>query len=106
MNTFAKLKSGAWGVRLTGADASAAAGDAVAVTKRDGTTSTVVVAQVVWAGADATLVTIGGQNHSHSDNNSATYRAGGRCGCDQDCCRPRCRCDAHCNCRGGNIYDC
>ena len=27
------------------------------------------------------------------------------CDCDMDCCRP-CRCESHCNCRGGNIYDC
>ena len=27
------------------------------------------------------------------------------CNCDMDCCSP-CECDARCNCRGGNIYDC
>lgn len=30
----------------------------------------------------------------------------GGCECDSDCCRPYCRCDSHCNCQGGNIYDC
>jgi hypothetical protein len=28
------------------------------------------------------------------------------CTCTGDCCRPRCHCDSHCNCRGGPIYDC
>lgn len=35
---------------------------------------------------------------------SSRRRSGCSCG-DGDCCRP-CRCDSHCNCRGGNIYDC
>jgi|SRR5580700_6518147 hypothetical protein len=31
-----------------------------------------------------------------------------RNGCECDCqdCNGHCRCDSHCNCRGGNIYDC
>lgn len=30
----------------------------------------------------------------------------GSCGCDCGECSPVCRCEAHCNCRGGNVYDC
>ena len=37
----------------------------------------------------------------------APYRKRGRgCTCTQDCCAHGCECDSHCNCRGGNIYDC
>jgi hypothetical protein len=37
-------------------------------------------------------------NHPHAPRRTCT--------CTGDCCRPRCRCESHCNCRGGNIYDC
>jgi hypothetical protein len=33
-------------------------------------------------------------------------RSGSGCDCPEVCCVPRCSCEAHCNCRGGNIYDC
>ncbi len=28
------------------------------------------------------------------------------CTCDGTCCARRCSCESHCNCRGGNIFDC
>ena len=28
------------------------------------------------------------------------------CSCEDDCCIPYCRCESHCNCNGGPIYDC
>ncbi len=39
---------------------------------------------------------------------SRKSRGRGGCECPEDCCRSgrACRCDAECNCRGGNIYDC
>lgn len=37
---------------------------------------------------------------------SRSYSSRGRgCGCDCGDCDP-CRCESHCNCRGGNVYDC
>lgn len=48
--TFTKLRSGAWGLRVTGGAASP--GAFLAVTKRDGTTQQVTVGEVVWQGKD------------------------------------------------------
>ena len=33
-------------------------------------------------------------------------RSSRRCSCVEDCCSDRCRCKSHCNCRGGNVFDC
>lgn len=53
--------------------------------------------------ADAARKLVGG-----SGGSGTVYRphAHGGCSCTSDCCRPRCRCGSHCNCRGGPIYDC
>jgi hypothetical protein len=124
MATFAKLRTGAWGVRVIGA--APVVGATVEVTKRSGEISTVVIDRVVWAGADRSgrpvaLCTIGSDRNGRSahtcscgcdDPRDCTCRRGGPrsrrggCGCGCGDCSPRCRCDARCVCRGGNIYDC
>ena len=52
--TPAKLRNGSWGARV--ASTSVEVNDAIQVTTRAGKTWTAYVAQVVWAGKDATLV--------------------------------------------------
>lgn len=47
--TFSKLKSGEYGIR---ADGTLRVGEVVTVTKRGGSTSRVVVAKILWTGAD------------------------------------------------------
>ena len=93
--SFSKLKNGQWGIRGTGIKI----GVANSVTKRDGSTTTAVASRILWTGEDGTQIAeIGNTSHS-------TKRRGG-CDCTDDCCSRGCRCEAHCNCRGGNIYDC
>lgn len=96
--TYAKLKDN-WGLR--GEATLLAPGVTVMVKKKDGTTKTEVVGQVVWTSNGVALATItktgNGNGHTHKS---------GDCSCTMSCCRPRCRCDRTCNCRGGNIYDC
>lgn len=46
--TFARLRSGEWGVRIVGGHAED--GDAVTVEKKDGTTSQVTLGACVWSG--------------------------------------------------------
>lgn len=45
---FKKLKSGAWGVRVTGAHVRA--GQSIPVTRRDGHRTQVIVSRVLWQG--------------------------------------------------------
>lgn len=54
--SFAKLNTGAWGVRIAGAQPSI--GDTVLVSKRDGSTKTVRVTKVVWSGNGTHLCAI------------------------------------------------
>ena len=91
--TYAKLRDGSWGVRVTGP---AAAGQSVTVRKKDGTSKVERIAAVVWEGDGVTLCSI-----------EARERRGG-CACTDggSCCRPRCQCGAECNCRGGPIWNC
>lgn len=47
--TFTKLKSGEYGIRAEG---TLSVGQSVTVTKRDGSTSRVVVKKILWSGRD------------------------------------------------------
>ena len=47
MNSFTKLKNGAWGVKAEG---TVKVGDKISVTKKDGESRTVTVSKVVWTG--------------------------------------------------------
>jgi len=49
MATFAKLKNGAWGVRVSGTPT---VGASVTVTKKSGATSTARIGRILWTGAD------------------------------------------------------
>ena len=55
MGTWAKLKSGGWGVRVEGA---AKAGQQVSATTAAGKTTVVTISQVVWAGNGVSLCAI------------------------------------------------
>jgi hypothetical protein len=68
--TYAKLKSGNWGVRVQGG--TPAVGESVTVTKRDGTSKTETVAAVVYAGDGYTLCAIGSEG-------GTAVRAGRKC---------------------------
>jgi hypothetical protein len=62
--TFTKLRSGEWGIRIvheTPFDAPAA-GDEIEVTKKDGSTDTATVKNVIWTGSfeDTGQITIAG----------------------------------------------
>jgi hypothetical protein len=54
--SFARLKSGDWGVRVSGQ--SVQAGDTITVTKKDGSSDTVVVDKVLWTGDGLLLCSI------------------------------------------------
>lgn len=54
--TFKRLRSGAWGV--TGPDVLLRSGSEIAVTKRNGSTSTVTVGSVLWSGDGRAIATI------------------------------------------------
>lgn len=90
--TYTKLNSGDWGIRVEGAPE---AGAEVTVSKKDGSEKIETVTAVIWQGEGIAICSI------------EQARKRGGCNCEeQGCCRPRCHCEAHCNCRGGNIYDC
>jgi hypothetical protein len=88
--TFAKLRSGDWGVRVR-SDHAPQPGEVVTVTKADRSTKQVTIEQVVWSGEGAHLCAIVAER-APSRPRSATVRAprsGGRCricrGPIQDC---------------------
>jgi len=54
--TYTKLRSGAWGVKLTGIAGTVPA--TVTVTKRDGSTKVERIADVVWKGDGAMICTL------------------------------------------------
>lgn len=55
-NTYAKLQNGDWGVRVAGPKP--AEGDALTVTKKDGSSKKEVIGRVLWSGAGVYLCTI------------------------------------------------
>lgn len=89
MNTYYKLKDGNWGIKST---EKVSVGDSVIVTKKSGDTKEETIKSIVFSKDGITLCSI-------------VHRNG--CSCSESgCCRPTCRCDTSCNCRGGYIYDC
>lgn len=93
----AKLRDGTWGARVT---SSVSVGDTVTITTRAGKSWDARVVRVVWSGSGVTLCAT-----ESLDRRPTAHRHGG-CGCPCSDCSPRCHCDDHCVCRGGNIYDC
>ena len=61
-NTYAKLKSGNWGVRIPNEDAKE--GQTVTVTKKDGTTKQETIAKVVFRGNGICLCAIAPKDDS------------------------------------------
>lgn len=55
MAMFTKLKSGDWGIKTQG---DVKAGDTVTVSKRDGTTDTVMIEKVIFKNEDITICSI------------------------------------------------
>jgi hypothetical protein len=98
--TYTKLRNDTWGIRVQG---TAVPGDEVEVTTKAGETKKEVVERVLWEGDGVTICAI-----VRAESSSAGPRPlRAPCAChDQNCCRPRCECEAHCVCRGGNIWDC
>lgn len=56
INTYTKLRSGEWGVRVT--TGPVAQGDQVTVSKKDGSTARETIARVVWTGEGVSLCEI------------------------------------------------
>jgi len=104
--TYTKLRDGSWGVRVEGP--APAAGLTVTVTKKSGETKAEKIGKVLWTGNGVSLCSIEGSKPANGSSNGQTQapRRGRSCSCTADCCRNGCRCESHCNCRGGNIYDC
>jgi hypothetical protein len=72
--TWTKLKSGAWGIRVTGGAPSS--GDTVTVSKKDGTQQSVTVEKVVWTGGDVALCAIEAKPRSGSGRSGRRYECG------------------------------
>lgn len=103
--TYAKLKSGDWGVRIQG---TAQEGDCVTVTKKSGETKQETIEKVLWTGNGVSICAIRQARRGGYNTGYGTRRRRRQDDCDCDCedCRYGCRCDPHCNCRGGNVYGC
>lgn len=89
--TYTKLKTGEWGIRST---YPINAGSRVVVSKKSGGSKLETIDRVLWSGNGIWLASI-----------VPSPRQSG-CGCSCDDCSRGCRCEPHCNCRGGNIFDC
>jgi hypothetical protein len=72
MATYAKLRSGNWGVRVEG---EVTPGQVVTVTKKDGSTRTETIDRVVWSGNGVSLCTI-----KPTTRSGGGYGRGGRYG--------------------------
>lgn len=83
-NTYTKLKSGEWGVRVVGGKP--AEGSAVRVTKKDGGTKTEVVAKVVWSDASGRthLVAVIQKSAGYAPRAGGRRRTGCSCGSYED----------------------
>lgn len=79
--SYTKLKSGEWGIRVEGA---ARQGQQVTVKKKDGTTKTETVTQIVWSGNGITLCAIAQREPSYTPRAGGSGRSRGRrtgCSC-------------------------
>jgi hypothetical protein len=107
--SYTKLQDGSWGIRVP-ESLRATAGDVVTVTKASGETKTETVSRVLWTGQGISLCSIQQSAASAARASGSSRRSSGSrvgsCGCDCGSCYPRCQCESHCNCRGGNVYDC
>ena len=76
MISYAKLKSGEWGVRVEGP--APRTGSRITVTKKDGSTKTETIAAIVWEGTGVTLCAIAaGDSSGYSRSSGRGGRAPG-----------------------------
>jgi hypothetical protein len=75
VTTYAKLRSGEWGVRVQGS--APAKGAKVTVSKKDGTSKVETIVQVVWSGNGVALCAIAGASAPASPRASGGTRRGG-----------------------------
>jgi hypothetical protein len=96
-NTYSKLNTGDWGVRVAGSKPSE--GERVTVTKKDGTAKAEVIGRVLWSGQGVYLCTIAPKGAAPSAPPSGggfTRRRAWR-----PCGYPGCRQGQHCDeCNG------
>jgi hypothetical protein len=77
--TYAKLRSGDWGLRLTGALPKP--GASITVTQKDGSTRTERVGRIVWQGSGVALATIAREHVCcECGQPSRTQQRCGQCG--------------------------
>lgn len=82
--TYAKLRSGEWGVRVTGPRPSR--GDRVTVTTRAGAVREAYVDSIVWEGGGVTLCTVVGDGQrGGSGRSSRAYRSSRSCPTGGNC---------------------
>ena len=83
MANYTKLKSGAWGVRVTGA--APKSGQRVTVTKKGGGTATETITRVVWSGNGVHLCAIAAKQAKPKSRcyscGCEFYGSGDYCGC-------------------------
>lgn len=95
--TYRKTRSGEW---VAFGPASIVKPGTVTVTKKDGSTKQETVLSV------GKPFDVDGVAHVYGKIAQRSYASGG-CVCDEwGCCRPHCRCDSMCACKGGPVYDC
>lgn len=86
--SFTKLRSGDWGIRVTGGVPEA--GQSVVVAKRDGSSDTVSVDRVVWSGEGVALCAIvrraKGRSGGYYSQRASRYRPCGYPGCSPGYC--------------------
>jgi len=103
--TYTKLQSGDWGIKIQGGPLPES-GTSVTVVKKSGDKKTERIDKILWSGSDAKTgdaVYLCSVERGTFVGRQTFGRVAYRCGCD--CCRP-CRCESHCVCRGGNVWDC
>jgi len=95
--TYTQLRDQSWGVRVIG---TVAAGQAVVVTKKDGTLKTEIVARVLWSGHDSKTGTV----VSLCSIGSSRRQGRGICVSCGEQCNPRYRKCLDCVDGGGNAH--
>ncbi len=104
-----KLQNGSWGATVP--SLSVEVGDIVTITTRGGKSWDARISKIVWSGksrySDGSVTIVATESvDSPTPSHSRSTHSHGGCSCTGDCCSRGCRCDSHCNCLGGNIYDC
>ena len=95
---YKKLRDGTWGIAIKSHGAAVRPGDSVVVVTKAGERHTEIIDRVLFEQEGDAICTI-------KPRRKAGHKR--QCLCDEyGCCRPRCNCERHCVCRGGNVFDC